>query len=163
MNQQELETDSKPYNRGTGVSPVPEKTVWSQHRRGACATMNFCRAAISLNCYHISKIVCSQKIPSRQTNCCETSPWFCIIQIMELFWKLRKLVVWVCFRNSSRHGFSNNETTTNQLPRPRFFSFGVGSSRAACPVVSRPTPGCGSGWGIRGTGSSIARDKKDIR
>ena len=56
MKQQELETVSKPNSRGTGVSPVREKILYSQHRRDACATMNFCRAAISLNCYHFLSI-----------------------------------------------------------------------------------------------------------
>ena len=45
-------------SRGTGVSPVREKTVCSQHRRDGCASRNFFSAAIWLKCYYL-RIFCS--------------------------------------------------------------------------------------------------------
>jgi len=36
-----LEDVSKPLNRGTGVSPVTKKLLYSRHRRDADATMNY--------------------------------------------------------------------------------------------------------------------------
>jgi len=55
MKQHELETVPKPYSRGTGVSPVREKTLCLQHRRDACATRNLRRTAILRNRYENSK------------------------------------------------------------------------------------------------------------